>query len=332
MNQNLLVSVCIPTYNRANFLDKAIQSCLDQDYPNLEILVSDNCSTDNTNEILACYLTNPKISISTNKVNIGMVGNWHRMLYQMIKGAWFLILSDDDYLIDKSYISKAVRLIESCPEINLVYSSGYILYDNSNRYVTIDIPYEEIEDGVNIFLHKKIVKPQAFTLCNVIFRTEIAKRFDAFTDNNDLSCDSELFYKICVSGKVGVIHDYVSVYRIHASNLINEHKSYDQIISYLNKYIKPYNLLINRVGGGYDIDRWKNTVLKHALREIILYIAIYYPDELKETIRYIERLSIISTYKIFMDPLFFVKICITRNRILYAFANKIKGALRKIWV
>jgi len=53
-----LVSIIIPTYNRANYLEKAIESVLKQTYENIEIIVSDNASTDNTMEVMQKYKDN----------------------------------------------------------------------------------------------------------------------------------------------------------------------------------------------------------------------------------------------------------------------------------
>ena len=60
LNDNPLVSVVITSYNRANLIEVAIQSVLAQDYQNLEIIISDNCSTDNTYEVMEKYLSNTK--------------------------------------------------------------------------------------------------------------------------------------------------------------------------------------------------------------------------------------------------------------------------------
>ena len=75
-NNNPLVSVVITSYNRANLIEGAIQSALAQDYPNLEIIISDNCSTDNTDKVIAKYLSNPKIRYYKNEQNIGMIPNF----------------------------------------------------------------------------------------------------------------------------------------------------------------------------------------------------------------------------------------------------------------
>jgi glycosyltransferase involved in cell wall biosynthesis len=329
MNLSPLVSICIPTYNRAGFLKQAIQSCLSQDYANIEILISNNCSTDNTNYILTEYSDNPKIKINTNKSNIGMVANWNKLLYEMVKGEWFIILSDDDYFVDVSYISKAVNLIKSNQEVNLVYSNGYILYADNQKMIKLDIPYATYEDGVNIFLNKFTVKPQEFTLCNILFRTELAKRYKAFTDINDLSCDSELFYKICVSGKIGVIHDYVSVYLIHSSNLINMPKSYEEIIAFSNRYIEPYRLVLSHGTISDDnLTKWKRSVFRPAIKKILLHISISDSNQLSKAIRYFNSLNLTSIYSLFYDPIFTMKIIITMNKTLYKLTNQLRNIFR----
>ena len=56
MNNNLpLISIVITSYNRAQWIGQAIQSALDQDYPNFEIIISDNNSTDNTDDVIRTF-------------------------------------------------------------------------------------------------------------------------------------------------------------------------------------------------------------------------------------------------------------------------------------
>ena len=98
------VSIIIPTYNRSKYLTQAIESARCQDYHNMEIVVSDNASTDNTDNVMEEYSADNRIKYFRNSVNIGMVGNWRKALSEYCSGDWFLILSDDDYLVDNSYI------------------------------------------------------------------------------------------------------------------------------------------------------------------------------------------------------------------------------------
>src|SRR5262245_45552735 len=106
-----LVSIVITSYNRARWIGKAIESALAQDYPNIEIIVSDNCSTDNSDEIIKSYCHDPRIRYSRNAENIGMIPNFQKAFFEIAKGDYITNISSDDYLVHPQFISKAVDII-----------------------------------------------------------------------------------------------------------------------------------------------------------------------------------------------------------------------------
>jgi glycosyltransferase involved in cell wall biosynthesis len=63
----------IPTYNQAKYISKAIESALNIDYPNIEVIVSDDCSTDNTEEVVSKYLSDDRFKYIKNEKNLGRV-------------------------------------------------------------------------------------------------------------------------------------------------------------------------------------------------------------------------------------------------------------------
>jgi len=113
-----LVSILIPTYNRANLLKRAIESALKQSYDNIEIIVSDNCSTDDTKEVVSKFMDN-RIRYFRNERNLGPILNW-RLSLKIAKGYLSVILSDDDYFLDEQYIENVVKLFNRYHSVNLV--------------------------------------------------------------------------------------------------------------------------------------------------------------------------------------------------------------------
>lgn len=216
------ISIIIPTYNRAAYLDEAVVSALAQDFPNIEVIIADNASTDNTQQLVEKYLGDRRVKYLRNKSNLGMVGNWREALYQYVTGDYFLILSDDDYLIDPTYISKAARLIAEQPGLLLVYAGGYIKHEQDGKFVPLEIPFERVVSGRKVFLSRGTVLPLDFTLCNVLFNTAASKALNCFDNDYNVCCDSELFLKLCLLGDVGVIDGQVSVYRVHGNNLVSK--------------------------------------------------------------------------------------------------------------
>lgn len=90
------VTIAIPTYNREEYLRIALGSALAQTYPDLEIIVSNNASTDRTSEFLKS-VDDPRVLILDQKNTISMVENWNQCL-GAASGKYFLLLSDDDAL------------------------------------------------------------------------------------------------------------------------------------------------------------------------------------------------------------------------------------------
>lgn len=89
-------SICVPNYNYARFIHKGIRSLLEQSYPNLEILISDNASTDDSVEVIKKF-TDPRVLVSVNACNVGFSGNIDRTM-RMGNGDRILVFPSDDLL------------------------------------------------------------------------------------------------------------------------------------------------------------------------------------------------------------------------------------------
>jgi len=214
------VSIVIPTFNRRALLEEAVRSALAQRFTDLEVVVSDNASEDGTEAAVRPLLADPRLRYHRNPVNLGMVGNWRRAVLELARGEWFLILSDDDLLLDPGYVSKAMALADRHPGLALVYAEGVVLDEATGRRRALLLPFGEVAPGPAVFASRDRVAPMDFTLCNVLFRRELAREIGAFDDPKDICCDSVLFLESCLRGDVGVIHEQVSLYRLHGANLL----------------------------------------------------------------------------------------------------------------
>lgn len=104
---NPLISICIPTYNRAHLISDAIDSAINQSYTNIEIIIVDNNSNDNSWELFEKYSKQDKrIKVYKNESNLGPVKNWQKG-FEHCSGEYFVILWSDDILnpffIEKTY-------------------------------------------------------------------------------------------------------------------------------------------------------------------------------------------------------------------------------------
>jgi glycosyltransferase involved in cell wall biosynthesis len=103
-----LVSIGIPTYNRAELLKRAIESALNQDYKNIEVIISDNASTDDTESICQFYCNqDARLKYVRHSQNRGPGANFSEVL-KKASGQFFMWLGDDDW-IDEAYVSSCIK-------------------------------------------------------------------------------------------------------------------------------------------------------------------------------------------------------------------------------
>lgn len=115
---SVLVSIGIPTYNRANsYLRYSLRSAVSQTYKNIEIIVSDNCSSDNTESVVKEF-DDPRIRYYRQEENIGPVKNRNFCLEQS-QGQYFLLLFDDD-VIDDDFIATCMEAVKCGSEPGVI--------------------------------------------------------------------------------------------------------------------------------------------------------------------------------------------------------------------
>src|SRR5580658_3418304 len=105
------VSVLIPTYNYGRFLPEAIESVLMQDFQDFELLIVDDCSADNTAEVVKPFCSrDARVHFAINPTNLGMVHNWNHCL-QQARCEFVKFLFGDDKLSDPQALSKMMALL-----------------------------------------------------------------------------------------------------------------------------------------------------------------------------------------------------------------------------
>ncbi|MBK6329429.1 MAG: glycosyltransferase family 2 protein [Bacteroidetes bacterium] len=151
MLDNPLVSVGLPTYNRPEGLERTIKYLLNQNYKNIEVIISDNCSTNSSvKEILIKYAAiDSRINYYIQNENIEIEPNFN-FVYQKSKGKYFMWIADDD-IFDTNYINTCINFLEE--NIDYVLCSGI-----SNYYL----------DKKLLFREKRIILNQNCSLLRVL--------------------------------------------------------------------------------------------------------------------------------------------------------------------
>ena len=210
-----LVTIGIPTYNRANsYLRQALESAVKQTYPNIEIVVSDNCSTDDT-ETLVKYFEDPRIRYFKQTENIGAYKNFNFCLHQA-HGKYFLILSDDD-LVDHDFIDVCMKSANYSTDIGIIRTGTRVIDDKG--IVLAKRTNEVVGLSTEQFFRGWFASKTAFYPCSTLFNTKQLKEIGGFHPENNLFHDSFVLVKLAAKfGRVDV-EDIKASFRKHQGEI-----------------------------------------------------------------------------------------------------------------
>jgi len=268
-----LVSIIIPTFNRRDMLKRAIDQVLKQDYPNIEIIVTDNCSEDGTEEMVRSNYKNEKrVIYHRNETNIGPAMNFRNAFYNLSSGEYCIGLCDDDYFIDSSYISSAVKLFLENPNAAFVYSGIY--YNNiiNNQVYRVKPDMPDIVDGMDFFINFTTEKyPNMPNPSSLIFKKANALKAKAF-NGSPILLSSDLFFelRLLLTGDACFYDGIVLVYNLHEgsisrnTDLCTVDKSIDDTVKAVETAKADINELINIISYAEKekdidnklVDRW----------------------------------------------------------------------------
>ncbi len=136
VSQLPLVSVIIPAYNAATYISEAINSVLSQDYKNFKLIIINDGSTDNTEEIIKSYTDNRIHYMSQH--NKGLAAT-HNTGIKQSRGEYVIKLDCDD-MMKSDFISKHIRTFEEHPEADMVYCDDYLISENAGPIRVIERP------------------------------------------------------------------------------------------------------------------------------------------------------------------------------------------------
>lgn len=203
-----LVTVIIPTYNRAQLVTKAIESVLDQTYSNLEILVIDDHSTDNTKEIIE-KIDDDRIKYLLNERTKGAQGARNTGLIKA-KGEWIAFLDSDDIWLENKLQIQVTQLIKKNKQ-----------FCHSNWYV---------ENGNKTTVHKKninnILKINYIgTFSSVVLSKGLIEKIGLLDENLESCQDWDYWIRVCQHVKPLYIDKPLLVYVKFSSNNISKNKN-----------------------------------------------------------------------------------------------------------
>lgn len=311
-----LVSVIIPNYNHSSFIKERIESVLNQTYFEIEVIILDDNSIDNSWEIIREYSKNIKVShVEKNVYNSGGTFFQWRKGIQMAKGDYIWIAESDD-VADLNFLKKVMNVFENNKNVSVVFTASNMIDENSTIIGDLNWWLEDFKD--NIWFESFIMKGVDFiskfhSVRNVIMNASSAvfrKEYYFVNEHNNIN------YKLCgdwitwismiKDSNVAYLKDKLNNYRFH-KNTVRENSDKKNIIfkesfkvrSYcfdnfllepqaLNSiYFETYNNILRSKSGA-------NKLIK-AIHFIICYIYLFFKNP-KFSIGFLKYLLFVKTF------------------------------------
>jgi glycosyltransferase involved in cell wall biosynthesis len=252
------VTVCTPVYNGSDYIAESIQSVLDQTYKNFNLIVCDNCSTDNTEEIVRNF-NDPRLTYVRNKKNIGLVANHNRCL-ELADGEYVNFLHHDDIMLPDNLALK-VSILDEHPNVGLVHS-GVLFMDKDGEQLdrTWSIAKNDyIEDGIKVFEKYIMNMPvgASFFIGAVLARRDCYLKIGNFNPLLPSVIDNEMWMRFLLFFDVACIGKPLVIYRLHdemASSSLGD--LYGLNLQGLEDHYLASNMVIEQYKS--RIPQWKN--------------------------------------------------------------------------
>jgi glycosyltransferase involved in cell wall biosynthesis len=271
-----LVSIAIPTYNRADlYLKDALHSALEQNYPNLEIIVADNCSTDSTEQLLGRF-KDRRINYVRHGKNIGANNNFNYCL-NVARGDYFLLLHSDD-LIDTDFVQSCMEQGKYRADLGFIQTGARV----------IDT------DGMRLYNCKNRaggLSPEQFFLawfndqtcwyfCNTLFNTRFLREIGGLRSSKNLIQDNVAIVKLASQHERVDVEDVKASFRKHIGQMTYAVKVKD----WCDDYLFLIDLMCSVVDGnnekirkvGYRVLCRRNLSRANAVTSILKRYLTYY--------------------------------------------------------
>lgn len=210
------VSICVPTYRGAAFLPATIESVLSQTYPHWELWIVDDCSPDETADIVTRY-PDPRVRYARNERNLRPQGNWNRCL-ELAEGEYFKLLPHDD-LLHPCCLARQVAVLDADGERKLSFTfcardivgpEGRVLARRgyprrgSGEVASAEGIRRCVRAGTNLFGEPG----------GLLFRTALARTVGSFDATNPYVIDLDYWFRLLAHGAAYYIDERLVSFRV----------------------------------------------------------------------------------------------------------------------
>ena len=234
------ISVIVPNYNHARYLRKRMDSVLGQTSQDFEVILLDDCSTDESRSILCEYGCDPRVRLEFNEVNSGSTFKQWNKGVGMARGKYIWIAESDDYA-DERLLERLVDVLDKEPEASFAYCKSWRIGPDNSVHGFQDWYFDLVDplrwkadfcvDGREQFLNYFACSCVVSNASAVVFRKAIYERVGRADESLRLCGDWKVWAAMALVGKVAYVSEPLSYYRFHDGSVL--HKSREGAVDVL---------------------------------------------------------------------------------------------------
>jgi len=236
---NPLVTLAITTLNRPDYIRETLSATMAQGYPNLDILVSDNGSSNETSVLVKALIKNdPRARFRRNETTVPIHEHFTQCV-QEARGEYFIILNDDD-LINSDFVAELVGVAQRHPDVNVVVPRNATMDKHGAVVREFATPEGEVFDGPEFVCNWLYGRPpQLFiNVTTVLARTNVIREFGGYRGlAHGHNIDNLLFLQCAITGPVGFAKGAVFHWRDHSTSLGNSAAA-KQIVNSTRQFVR----------------------------------------------------------------------------------------------
>jgi glycosyltransferase involved in cell wall biosynthesis len=220
------VSIILPNYNHAPYLERRVQSILNQTYQDFELIYLDDASTDNSNEVFAKYADDPRVQMILNQINSGSpFKQWNKGIRQA-SGDYIWIAESDDYAYE-TLLEQLVAKLDQHPTVGIAYCQSWQINENGLLKSTLNFHTDSLDRNrwEHDFLNSGKDECGSYLICKntipnasgVVFRRALYEKVGRADETMLLCGDWLLWVKILLHSDIAFVSEPLNYFREHSN-------------------------------------------------------------------------------------------------------------------
>ena len=271
------VTIFVPTYNRARWLPQAIESALAQTYADFVLVVSDNCSTDTTPDVVAAF-DDPRLVYVRQDEHLGLNEHFNRC-YGLAETEYMFLIPDDD-VMEPDALEQTIAVLDANPRVGLVHGCAKLVGEDgatiADAHHMTQLGDDEIEAG-DTFVRRAIDHGYRIHASTALIRTDALADVRLRDDEFPVT-DVGLWLRLALSWDIAFLARTLAVVRVHPGAYTADGRGvtvggYVQQVAVIEKLLEVKLRFLDEYGSRFrDADALRD-VARRALRRDLLDLA-----------------------------------------------------------